>query len=114
MTVEAPELQAGQPGPTQKTRELPTLEILALLLVAAVLLRPAMAGFFDNPALQMWSTIFVSITVQALPFLVLGVTVSGAIAAFVPPGWLAKHLPKRSILAVPTAGLAGVALPGCE
>src|SRR5687767_9544707 len=73
-----------------------------------------MAGLFDNPALQMWSTVFVSITVQALPFLVLGVTVSGAIAAFVPPGWLAEHLPKRTALAVPAAGLAGIALPGCE
>jgi uncharacterized protein len=113
VAVEAP-VQAPQPGPPTRRRELPTLELLALLLVAAVLLRPAMAGFFDDPALQMWSTIFVSITIQALPFLVLGVTVSGAIAALVPPGWLAKHLPRRPVLAVPTAGLAGLALPGCE
>ena len=90
------------------------MELLALLLVGAVLLRPAMAGLFDDPALQMWSTVFVSITVQALPFLVLGVAVSGAIAAFVPPGWLAEHLPSRPMLAVPAAGLAGIALPGCE
>jgi uncharacterized membrane protein YraQ (UPF0718 family) len=115
MAVKAPPVPSPDPGvaPTRE-RELPTLELLALLLVAAVLLRPAMAGLFDNPALQMWSTVFVSITVQALPFLVLGVTVSGAIAALVPPGWLADHLPKRPILAVPTAGLAGLALPGCE
>ena len=116
MTAQAPSLRTpepGQPAPA-RARELPTLELLALLLVAAVLLRPAMAGFFDNPALQMWSTVFVSIAVQALPFLVLGVVVSGAIAALVPPGWLADHLPKRPLLAVPVAGLAGVALPGCE
>ena len=103
------------PGETQRAaRQLPTLELLALLLVLAVVLRPAMAGLFDQPMLQTWSTIFVSITVQALPFLVLGVTVSGAIAALIPPGWLAAHLPKRQIFAVPVAGLAGVALPGCE
>ena len=113
MAVEAPPTPSPGAAPA-KPRELPTLELLALLLVAAVLLRPAMAGIFDNPALQMWSTVFVSITVQALPFLVLGVTVSGAIAAWVPPNWLAEHLPKRSLLAVPVAGLAGVALPGCE
>src|SRR5687768_3424281 len=109
-TVETPPPGDSAPG---RTRDLPTLELLALLLVAAVLLRPAMAGLFDNPALQMWSTVFVSITVQALPFLVLGVTVSGAIAALVPPGWLAEHLPKRPLLAVPVAGLAGGALPRC-
>jgi uncharacterized membrane protein YraQ (UPF0718 family) len=54
------------------------------------------------------------ISVQALPFLVLGVVVSGAIAALVPPGWLARALPDRPLVAVPAAGLAGVALPGCE
>jgi uncharacterized protein len=79
-----------------------------------VVLRPFLAGWFDDPALQMWSTIFVSITVQALPFLVLGVVVSGGIAALLPPGWLAEKLPKRNVVAVPCASLAGLALPGCE
>ncbi|MDH5290154.1 MAG: permease [Acidimicrobiia bacterium] len=51
---------------------------------------------------------------QALPFLVLGVAVSGAIAAFVPPEVLGRALPRRPILAVPVAAAAGVALPGCE
>ena len=108
------QVSAAPSAEASSGRSLPTLEILALVLVAAVILRPRMAGVFDQPMLQTWSTIFVSITVQALPFLVLGVTVSGAIAALLPPGWLAEHLPKRQILAVPVAGLAGVALPGCE
>jgi uncharacterized protein len=116
VAIEAPSVERGEPDstPPGRKRELPTLELLALLLVAAVLLRPVMADFFENPPLQMWSTIFVSIVVQALPFLVLGVTVSGAVTAFIPPGWLAEHLPKRNSLSVPAAGLAGLALPGCE
>jgi hypothetical protein len=114
MATQTSTLDPPEGGPASRTRDWPTLELLALLLVAAVLLRPAMVGWFDNPALQMWSTVFVSITIQALPFLVLGVVVSGAIAAFVPPGWVADHLPSRPLLAVPAAGLAGVALPGCE
>jgi uncharacterized protein len=108
-------LHAGAPAPApERRRTLPTLELLALLLVLAVVLRPFLAGWFDDPALQTWSTIFVSITIQALPFLVLGVTVSGAIASFVPPSWIAKALPRNSVLAVPAAGLAGAAFPGCE
>jgi uncharacterized protein len=87
---------------------------LALLLIGAALLRPVLAGVFDAPAVQTWTTVFVSICVQALPFLVLGVVVSGAIAAFVSQEWVARALPRRPVLAVPTAGLAGVALPGCE
>jgi uncharacterized membrane protein YraQ (UPF0718 family) len=69
---------------------------------------------FGGPAAQTWATMFVSLTVQALPFLVLGVLVSGAIAAFVPAGSLARLLPRRAALAVPAAGLAGVLVPGCE
>ena len=95
-------------------RELPTLEILAITLVAAGLLRPRLAGLFDDPAVQTWATIFVSISIQALPFLVLGVVISGLIAAFVSPEWFARALPSRTSLAVPVAGFAGVVLPGCE
>jgi uncharacterized membrane protein YraQ (UPF0718 family) len=95
-------------------RNLPTLEILALVLVAAVLLRPILAPYLTDDALQTWSTIFVSITIQALPFLVLGVVVSGAIAAYVPASFIAKAMPANSKFAIPAAGLAGAAFPGCE
>jgi len=102
------------PPPERPARELPALELLALVLVLAVLGRPLLADRLDQPALQTWSTLFVSLVVQALPFLTLGVVVSGGIAALLPPGWLARVLPERTALAVPAAGLAGAALPGCE
>ena len=76
--VAAPVETPPEPG---RRRELPTLELLAAVLVAAVLLRPRVAGLVDQPALQAWSTFFVSIVVQALPFLTLGVVLSGAVAA---------------------------------
>lgn len=97
-----------------RRRPVPALELLAVALVAAVLLRPAMAGLFDDPALQTWSTIFVSITVQALPFLVLGVLISGMVSVFVPATLIARLMPAGTYRAIPMAGLAGVALPGCE
>jgi uncharacterized membrane protein YraQ (UPF0718 family) len=83
------------------------------LLLLALLQRP-LADWFDQPELQTWSTIFVSITVQALPFLALGVVISAAIAAWVSPSLMARVLPDSPVLAVPVAGVAGVALPGCE
>lgn len=90
------------------------MEILALAAVALVLLQPFLAGRLTNPALQAGATIFVSIIIQALPFLVLGVVLSAAIAAFVPASFWQKALPKRPGLAVPVAGCAGAVLPGCE
>ncbi|MFL6253071.1 MAG: permease, partial [Actinomycetes bacterium] len=50
---------------------------------------------------------FVAIVVQALPFLVLGVLVSGAITALVSPAVLERLLPRSPLLAVPGAALAG-------
>lgn len=90
------------------------MEILALAAVAMLLLQPFLADRLTNPALQAGATIFVSIVIQALPFLVLGVVLSAAIAAFVPPSFWQKALPKRPGLAVPVAGCAGAVLPGCE
>jgi uncharacterized membrane protein YraQ (UPF0718 family) len=90
------------------------LELLALGLVVAGLGRPVVRDLVDAPVLQTWSTVFVSVCVQALPFLVLGVLLSGLLMAYVPPGALAKALPKRTVLAVPVASAAGIVLPGCE
>lgn len=87
--------------------------VLAGLLTAALVLR-GRVGWFENDDLRLWSTLFVSISIQAMPFLVLGVVVSGAIGAFVSPELVQRFVPKRPALAVPSAGLAGLALPGCE
>jgi len=90
------------------------LPVLVALIVAAVAARPVLEGLLDRPAVANWATVFVSVAVQALPFLVLGVAVSGAITAFVPTSVFTRLLPRRPALAVPVAAVAGVALPGCE
>lgn len=83
--------------------------VVALVGQATFLL---LAG--DNAAMETWSTIFVAIVLQALPFLGLGVLLSAALAAFVPDDLLRKALPRNEALAVGVAGVAGAALPGCE
>lgn len=90
------------------------LEILLLLAVLIVLGQRWLLELFDVPALQTAATVFVSIFIQALPFLVLGVLLSAAIAAFVPPSFWARALPRNRAAAVPVAGACGLVLPGCE
>lgn len=87
---------------------------VALLLAAAVFLRPYLSDLLTDPAVANWATMFVAVTVQALPFVVLGVAISAAIAAFVPPGAISRWLSERPAYAVPVAAVAGAALPGCE
>ena len=88
---------------------------LVLLVVAlAAVARPLVNDLLDRPGVAQWATIFVAIAVQAMPFLVLGVTVSAVIAAFVSPGLIPRLLPDRPMFALPVAAAAGAALPGCE
>jgi uncharacterized membrane protein YraQ (UPF0718 family) len=83
-------------------------------LSLALLLPNTRRVLFQSPALQNWSTILVSLTLQAVPFLVLGVVVSAAVSTLVPASWLERALPRHDALAIPAAGLAGAVLPGCE
>jgi uncharacterized membrane protein YraQ (UPF0718 family) len=108
-------LAGAAPGELRDRRwENAGIAVVVLVIAAAALLRPALQDLLDRPAVAHWATIFVAIAVQAMPFLVLGVTVSAAIAAFVSPGLLPRLLPDRPALAVPVAAAAGAALPGCE
>lgn len=68
----------------------------------------------DSPALATWSTIFVAIVVQSIPFLVGGVILAAIIATLLSERALRTMVPANPALGVPVAGLAGVALPGCE
>jgi uncharacterized membrane protein YraQ (UPF0718 family) len=84
------------------------------VFVVAVLVRGWLGDLLDVAALRTGATVFVAVCVQAMPFLVLGVLISGAIAAFVPARLLRGVLPRNRTAAVGVAGLAGIALPGCE
>jgi uncharacterized protein len=88
--------------------------VLSLLLPLLFGLQGPIRRVLSAPVMQSWMTVFVAVLVQALPFLVLGVALSAAIAIFVPASFFARALPSRATLAVPVAGIAGAVLPGCE
>lgn len=91
-----------------------SLHVFCGVLVVAILARPQLGTALSGPRISTAATVFVAVCVQALPFLVLGVLLSGALTAFVSPAALRRAFPARTAAAVPMAGLAGVALPGCE
>jgi len=63
--------------------------------------------------LQM-NTIFISILIEALPFVTLGVLISGIIQIFVTEEMIAKIMPKNKVLAVIFASFLGILFPSCE
>ncbi|MEU7424161.1 permease [Streptomyces sp. NPDC040750] len=118
-TADAPETadtSGAVPGPggarSEPPRYWPLLLIGAAVVPGTVVV--LLGHWGDTPAVQAWRTVCLAVTVQALPFLLLGTALSGAINAFVPEGVFSRLLPRRPALAVPVAGLAGVVLPGCE
>jgi uncharacterized membrane protein YraQ (UPF0718 family) len=88
--------------------------LVALVVVVAAVCRPLLEDLLDRPAVANWATVFVALAVQAMPFLVLGVAISAAVAALIPDGLLPRALPRRPAVAVPVAAAAGAVLPGCE
>ncbi|GAA0265038.1 permease [Cryptosporangium japonicum] len=92
-----------------------TIGLLIAAIVAVLIGRQVLALLIGGRGgVATWTTVFCAIVVQALPFLMLGVVLSGAITAFVPARFFSAILPRRAALAVPVAGAAGALLPGCE
>lgn len=87
---------------------------LCLLLLVALGRLFGTDQWLTHPGFRAWQTICVAIAVQALPFLLLGTLISGAVNAFVPAHAFSRMLPRNPALAVPVASAAGVVLPGCE
>jgi uncharacterized membrane protein YraQ (UPF0718 family) len=81
---------------------------------AALLAAIHSAHLGNNAALGTVGVIFTSIVVEALPFILIGAVVSGALATFVSDRAFARlgSLPRR--LQVPGAAVASVCFPVCE
>ncbi|MEH7110079.1 MULTISPECIES: permease [Bacillaceae] len=60
------------------------------------------------------NTIFISIVIEAIPFIVIGAFVSALIEVFVSENVILRLMPKNRFLSVITASLIGVLFPGCE
>lgn len=60
------------------------------------------------------NTIFISILIEAIPFVLIGVLIAGMIQIFVTEEMLAKMIPKNRVLAVLYGTLLGALFPACE
>ncbi|SEH61239.1 hypothetical protein SAMN04489835_2018 [Mycolicibacterium rutilum] len=91
------------------------MQVLVIGTVMLAVFGGALRGFVvDTPDVATAATVFCGIFVQAIPFLALGVVISGLVATFVTADRLARWLPRRPAAAILTAGVSGAALPGCE
>ena len=110
----SPEPGRRAAGPGVLRGRFTSVETLAVVLILLMVFREWLVSWVTGGRAQTWMTVFVSVLMQAVPFLVFGVVLSAAIAVFVPRSFWARALPGNPWLAVPVASVAGVVLPGCE
>ncbi|MCP3739292.1 permease [Rossellomorea sp. BNER] len=86
-----------------------------LLFIAGDWVKSFFPKEFPNDSLLTISTIFLSIILEAIPFILIGVFASAIIQVFVSENLLKKLIPKnRPYIALVPAALVGALLPVCE
>ena len=91
-----------------------TALFIGILLLGVLIAIPFNADLNAHTVFASGATVFAGVFIQAVPFLVLGTVVSGAITAWVTPSMIARVLPRQPVAAVGVGGIAGAFLPGCE
>lgn len=100
------------PGPVQ----IRPLMYLALVLAIAGGIIYGVASTQQDPAIviEIFTTRFLGIFIEAVPFLLLGTLTSGLIEVFVHPDDLVRLLPKNRIIATIGGAFLGIIFPVCE
>lgn len=106
-----------RPAPTwSKTLSRSSYRVIILLLLVglAVIIRENGLGASLGSRLQTFVTIFLSIFIEAAPFLLAGSIVSGFIDVFIDRETLYRFVPRNSVLAAFSGGALGLVFPVCE
>jgi uncharacterized membrane protein YraQ (UPF0718 family) len=93
-------------------RRVGTALVVVALLLGIRILAPDSVGLGD--ALQDGVTLAISVIIESLPFVVLGIALSVAVQLWLPQWLLLRILPRNPVLQRATLSLLGVLLPVCE
>jgi uncharacterized membrane protein YraQ (UPF0718 family) len=89
------------------------LGVVGLLAALRISAPQSLAGEMADPAKD-FVTLAVSVLIESLPFVFLGILLSVAVQVWLPDGFLLRHLPRRGILRRFAVSLIGVLVPVCE
>lgn len=88
--------------------------IVALAVAALLLVAVLGTGQDAGTILSIFSTRFLGIFIEAVPFLLLGTLVAGVIDSFLTPDDIARIVPRNPFLATLVGAVMGFAFPVCE
>ncbi|MDX8361916.1 MULTISPECIES: permease [Bacillaceae] len=95
------------------------IDITGLAIIALTLLLLSFSTSFSGiftfpPSLLNLNTIFLSILIEALPFVLIGVLIAGMIQIFVTEEHIERWIPKNKVMAVIMSCTVGALFPACE
>ncbi|MCR8631231.1 permease [Paenibacillus radicis (ex Xue et al. 2023)] len=92
------------------------LVVICLIIVLMLYLFSAKdLGFvLGNPKLQVFKMMLISIIIEAMPFILIGVFVSALLQVFVSELTIRRLIPRNPFLGIVTAGMLGIIFPICE
>jgi uncharacterized membrane protein YraQ (UPF0718 family) len=107
-------LPLSTPATTQTAFRRRLFPVLSILIVLALVWIMLSSG--SNPAvtIEIFTTRFLGIFIEAVPFLLLGTLVSGLLETFISREDIVRWLPKNPILATIGGAFMGFAFPVCE
>ncbi|WP_314589905.1 permease [Paenibacillus terrigena] len=87
---------------------------LAIIILLYILSTEAFGSILHHPKLQMFKMMFLSIMIEAMPFILIGVVLSALVEVFVSEQTIRRMIPKNPILGIITASVLGIIFPLCE
>lgn len=101
-------------APHEKYRKVSTgTKIGALLLISALFMSGKMLSNWYT-LIQSISTIFLSILIEAIPFVLCGAIISSVIQLLIPSGWIVKKISEKKYSSFLFALIAGFFMPICD
>lgn len=89
---------------------------VSLLIILGLYLFSSKASgtWLADPKLQLFKTLFISIMLEAMPFILVGVIVSALLHVFVSDAMIRRFIPSNPVLGILTATVLGILFPICE
>jgi uncharacterized membrane protein YraQ (UPF0718 family) len=104
-------------APSRTARPLVALAIGAAVVVALFLIDARAPALFPTPLptrAQDGLTLAISVLIESLPFVILGVVLSIVVQVWVPPGVIERWMPRRAWARRAVLSLLGMVVPVCE
>ncbi|MHC2998159.1 permease [Microbacterium sp. HJ5] len=105
------------PAPTRTARTLVALSIGAAVVAALFIIDAVAPAVFPaslSTRAQDGLTLAISVLIESLPFVMLGVVLSIAVQVWVPPGVIERWMPRRAWARRAALSLLGMVVPVCE